>query len=138
MLEMVSLRVVSVALSPSRMAELLAVAPTRVVELGSPVSSRRPDGARHWANMWLRDSGVTGDDLAAHVTALRPAIEGLVRVFVEDPEVTADVTLMIEAKPLGASMDVEPDTIRLLASAGCGIWIDAYDSDESEGDAPPR
>jgi hypothetical protein len=33
-------------------------------------------------------------------------------------------------------MDVEPDIVALLAAAGCGLSIDAYESsDEAEGDS---
>lgn len=86
--------------------------------------------------MWSRDSSVTSDDLAEHVAELREAMDGIARVLAEDPGATADLVLMILARPLGAWMDIEPETIRLLGSAGCGLSIDAYDSDESEDDAP--
>jgi hypothetical protein len=120
------------------MSELIAVAPTRVIEIGSPVSQRRPDGPRRPANMWSLDSDVSSDDLAEHVAGLHPAIDGLARVFAVDPGASADLVLMILARPFGAWMDVEPDTIRLLASAGCGMLIDAYESsDEGEDDSHP-
>ncbi|PKQ32435.1 MAG: hypothetical protein CVT62_05350 [Actinobacteria bacterium HGW-Actinobacteria-2] len=71
---------------------------------------------------------MTSDDLAEHVAELREAMDGIARVLAEDPGATADLVLMILARPLGAWMDIEPETIRLLGSAGCGLSIDAYDS----------
>lgn len=129
MLQAVSLRVQSRILGVRQLSALLGVAPSSSAEVGAPVSTRRIDGPRHEITTWTRSSMIDGDALHEHLAALELALDGLGRAREEDPDLVADLVLMLEAAPLGAMVDLDVEHVSLLASAGCGIVVDAYEAD---------
>lgn len=129
MLQAVSLRVQSRTLGVGQLSALLGLAPSSSAELGEPVSTRRIDGPRHEVTTWTRSSMTVGDALGEHLAALQMALRGLSRARGEDPDLVADLVLMLEAAPLGAMVDLDVEQVGLLASAGCGLVVDAYEAD---------
>lgn len=130
MLLRVSLRIQSRSLSNSDITELIGASPSWAVERGSPVSSRRPEGPRHEGNTWLRDSTIPTSDFSEHLLVLEPFLNALHAVRIADPDIKADVLLMLEAAPLGSMVNLGYDQILVLADARCGLVIDAYESDD--------
>ncbi len=129
MLQAVSLRVQSRILGVGQLSALLGVGPSSSVEAGDPVSTRRTDGPRHQVTTWTRSSMTAGDALGEHLAALRLALDGLGRARQEDPDLVADIVLMLEAAPLGAMVDLDVEQVNMLAFAGCGVVVDAYETD---------
>lgn len=129
MLQTVSLRVQSRILGVRQLSALLGVAPSSSAEAGDPVSTHRMDGPRHEVTTWTRSSMIGGEALGEHLAALKLAIDRLGRVREEDPDIVADLMLMLEAAPLGAMVNFDVEHLGLLASAGCGVVVDAYETD---------
>ncbi|PKQ31649.1 MAG: hypothetical protein CVT62_07325 [Actinobacteria bacterium HGW-Actinobacteria-2] len=132
MLRQASVRMQSRVLTAAQITELAGVSPTRYVNVGDPVSSRLSDGPRHKVTTWSRSSMESSDVLADHVVALQPILNVVGRVRQADPELYVDIVIMLEAASLGAMIDVEAAHVALLARAGCGIVIDAYEADSPE------
>lgn len=127
-----SMRLQSQALDVAQLSEALGLEPSRAAELGSPVSSRRPDGPRRAVASWHRESPVVGDEIGMHLAALRPVLAALHRARAADPELVVDLVLMVDARPLGALITFDPDVVAELAAARCGLVVDSYDSDPGE------
>ena len=129
MLQDVSLTVQSRILGVARISALLGLPPTAEAEAGTPVSSRQVDGPRYEVTTWSRSSMPNGEQLEGHLAALEVAIDGLSRAREEDPGLTADLVLMLESAPLGAMIYLDAGQVKRLASAGCGVVVDAYETD---------
>lgn len=128
-MQAVSLRVQSRVLGVGQLSRLLGSAPSHSVEAGAPVSTRRVDGPRHQVTTWTRSSMAGGEAIGEHLAALRPTLGGLGRARAADPELVADLVLMLEAAPFGALLDLDVEQVSLLAVAGCGVVVDAYEAD---------
>ncbi|WP_179251287.1 hypothetical protein [Enemella evansiae] len=61
--------------------------------------------------------------------ALDAQLNALGRLRELDPQLSADIVLMLMAAPLGSILDLDTDQIERLAVAGCGVVVDAYPDD---------
>lgn len=129
LLQDVSLTVQSRILGVGRISALLGLPPTSAAEAGTPVSSRQVDGPHYEVTTWSRSSMADGEELEGHLAALGVAIAGLSRAREEDPDLVADLVLMLESAPLGAMFYLDAEQVKRLASAGCGVVVDAYETD---------
>lgn len=71
---------------------------------------------------------VCSPTVGEHLTALRVPVEALSRVRLEDPDLLVDIVLMLEAAPLGSTIDFDAEELSFLAAAGCGLVVDAYEA----------
>jgi hypothetical protein len=128
-----TIREVSVRLqSPNRscdeLTRLVGERPTRSAERGEPVSSRNPNGPLHSASTWVLRSSLEGViEFAPHVNALKPILE---RVAEMPNEVQRDLIVLAEAASLGSLVELDHESLQLLAGAHCSVILDLYCQDE--------
>jgi hypothetical protein len=124
-IDRVSLRLQSETSTVSELSDLLAKRPTRSTERGSALSSRGRSGNVHSVTTVVYEATAHADDLESYVAVLRSLLDRLGdRPVVGD--VSADLIVAVTGDPLGFMASLDPATVRLLGTAGCGIVFDAY------------
>ena len=74
------------------------------------------------------------DSLDLFVDSLRDALERIGRARERADSFHADVVVAATSRPLGFLLELGATQLAALASAGCGVVIDMYSSDETEDD----
>lgn len=125
----VSLRLQSLERSCEDLSRLAGARPTRSAERGEPVSSRNPSGPRHSVSTWVMDSSLEGGaEFGHHVAALKPLLERVVRM---PDDVQRDLIVLAEGNSLGSLVELDNESLLLLAQAQCGVVLDLYCQDDN-------
>ena len=142
----VALRLQSGTRSCRELTALVDCEPTSSTEKETPVSSRNQTGPLRTVSTCSFDSGITDSDLEPHVTALAGPLARLTAGVPDD--VSRDLFVGANGRHNGWLFELGPESMRLLADAGCGLMLDVYCDDpadlreeaepaDAEGSVPP-
>jgi hypothetical protein len=132
----VGLKIWSESLTVGEISALAGTEPTRSHTKGERRSLRSP-ATKVWpGTLWVHEKAVHHDTwtLDPHWPFIAPILESLAAHDRGDLNVILSVGT--NARPSGYSFDIEPDKMALLASAGCGLWIDSYQGNWIQSDRP--
>jgi hypothetical protein len=132
----VGLKIWSETLSVEEISALAGQEPTRSHSKGERLSLRLR-ATKVWpGTLWVQEKAIRHDTwtLDPHWPFIAPILESLAAHHRDDLQVT--LSIGTNARPSGYSFDIEPDKMALLASAGCGVWIDTYQGNWIQSDRP--
>jgi hypothetical protein len=132
----VGIKIWSESLTVDEISALAGTQPTRSHAKGERLSLRLP-ATKVWpGTLWVHEKAIRHDTwtLDPHWPFIALILESLATHDRGDLHVT--LSIGTNARPSGYAFDIEPDKMALLASAGCGVWIDTYQGNWIQSDRP--
>lgn len=128
----VALRLQSSSLPGRVLASLAGDEPDRVLERGSPVSSRNPAGPTHSVTTVTFEKSGSWEQLGPVVRMLEPMITRVAAVSEGRTDFRADIVVGFDGRPFGSPIELDNELIGVLAAGRCGLVLDAYCPDSEE------